>query len=195
MGKQTFCPHYKSANSWAHSVIANPQIFMINAQIKKFAKFTICVTTLSQNSLKSSLFKRFFNFVQILIMSLFAICVRRKSMHLRTCFAEVLSPQITKSLGMKIANQQSVTFSEGPQNLTYYLSPQICGPLWKLIWNELRFEQSGQKEVCQTLYVTMSSQVINIEIFSSSNYFSVLMKVQYKVQRTEPDIFTKMAAQ
>jgi hypothetical protein len=122
-------------------------------KIKKFANFTICVTTLSQNSLKSSLFIRFFNFVQILIMSLYAICERREKVCICVadllCFAEVLSPQITKNLGLKIAIQQSVSFSEGPQNLTNYLSPQICGPLWKsLIWNELRFEQSGQKEAC-----------------------------------------------
>jgi hypothetical protein len=40
--------------------------------------------------------------------------------------AEVLSPQITNRLGPQIANPQSVTLTKGLQNLTNYLSPQIC---------------------------------------------------------------------
>jgi hypothetical protein len=43
--------------------------------------------------------------------------VRRKSMYV---FAEVLRPQITKSLCPQVTNPQSATFAEG------YLRPQIC---------------------------------------------------------------------
>jgi hypothetical protein len=68
----------KSANSWAHSSIANPQIswvcksvnsksanFKINQQIANLLFSTNYNTTLSLNSPNSRLFKTFFYFEQI----------------------------------------------------------------------------------------------------------------------------------
>ncbi len=80
----------KSANSWAHSAIANPQISQVcqsanaNAQVSLiYPQITIskistkCCTTLSQNSPKS--FKRIFQHF------CYIYCIGRKCMCLRTC--------------------------------------------------------------------------------------------------------------
>jgi hypothetical protein len=62
MGIETFLlksANHKSANSWAYSAIANPQIFMIYPQVANFQIPTKYCTSLPQNSLKSRLFKKY----------------------------------------------------------------------------------------------------------------------------------------
>jgi hypothetical protein len=50
----------KSVNSWAESAIGNPQTLLINLQIANPYISTKYCTALSQNCLKSRLFKQFF---------------------------------------------------------------------------------------------------------------------------------------
>ncbi len=124
MGKQTFV------------LIANPQILGLIpfSQIHKF----LWLILQSKNSQILQNVSQLYLKIVLKVVYLFA-----------DLFCGSFESANHKSLGLKITNQQSDTFSEGPQNLTNYLSPQICGPLGKsLIWNELRFEQSGQKESC-----------------------------------------------
>jgi hypothetical protein len=100
VGKQTFfkirSANLKFANSWAHSAIANPQIFIINPKIS-----TQYCTTLFQNSHRSSLFTSFllctFNY------SIIYYIFMRKSMYCR--ISEALSLQITKDW---VTNRKSV---------------------------------------------------------------------------------------
>jgi hypothetical protein len=55
--------NHKSANSWAHSAIANPQIFMIYPQVANLQISTKYCTSLPQNSLKSRPFKKYNLFI------------------------------------------------------------------------------------------------------------------------------------
>jgi hypothetical protein len=105
----------KSANSWALSAIANPQILSVPVlQILKFLliilksqiyKFLQNTAQLCLKTVLKVVFSLNFYYVQLLIRALYAIFVSRK---ICICSrAEVFIPQIT--------NPQSVTFAEGPQ--------------------------------------------------------------------------------
>ncbi len=101
--------------------IANPQILQNAAKL--------CLKTVPKVVI--------LDYVQIEIRALhlhvYAILVRRNTVHVRVCtvFVDLRKFKSTnhRKTGPLIANPQSDTFAEGPQiaNLTNYLSPQICG--------------------------------------------------------------------
>ncbi len=79
VGKQSFFRSpliAKSANSWAHSVIANPHNYLCVPDFYKMLHNSV------SNSPKSPFFKRFFCYVQFSIRALYATFV---SMYLLTC--------------------------------------------------------------------------------------------------------------
>jgi hypothetical protein len=78
---------------------------MINPQMANPQIFTQTYTTLSQNRPERHLFKRFLLYTNFL----------QGGKVYSYGSAEVLSPQITKQVGLAIANPQRVIFAEGPQ--------------------------------------------------------------------------------
>jgi hypothetical protein len=95
--------------------ITNPQIFLINPEIANPQISNKYCTTLSQNSPKICLCKRF-TYVQIWIITFYAIFVKRKGMYSICGHFEVLSPQKSqKRFGPQTENPLTSTFAEGPQ--------------------------------------------------------------------------------
>ncbi len=70
----------KSVNSWDHSAIANPGIFMINPQISKLQISTKYSTTLSLNSPKISFQDVFFYILNIFELEYNMLLCKRESM-------------------------------------------------------------------------------------------------------------------
>jgi hypothetical protein len=111
---------------YASPQIANPHIFMINAQIANLLISTKCCTSLSQKSPKSRLFTRFllstnFNWS----FTVYAILVEEEGLYLRTCGSFMSANR--KKIGS--ANRKSANghICGRSANLTNYLCLQICG--------------------------------------------------------------------
>ncbi len=107
--------------------IANPEIFIINPKITNPQICTKYFTTLSQNSHKSPLFKRFFYYVQILIRALPLWFFWKVIKYCKVCICwlpEVLNPLITKNFfpaNSKVPHFQKVWWRK--LTLSYWVSP------------------------------------------------------------------------
>jgi hypothetical protein len=115
--KITFCQllNYRTFSTVRHKktnpISHIPARWSTNRNSANFYKYC---TTLSQNSPKSRLFTRFFIIYKF---NESEPCMRYLEVE-KVCNcgpAKLSSPQITKGLGMHIANPQSVTFAEGQQ--------------------------------------------------------------------------------
>jgi hypothetical protein len=115
--------NHKSANSWAYSAIANPQIFMIYPQLTNLQIPTKYCTSLSQNSLKSRLFKKYNFLINNYVLwyrAFFALFGRRK-MYVICGLADILSPQLTTKNGSANRKSAKCNICGRSANLANYL--------------------------------------------------------------------------